>query len=710
MSRPPELLDLVRRLGIATYFIDALGERHEVADDTLRALILAFGLPPTPAAAARELDERDHAGPLGLPPVHLLHAEDPQPRLPLRLPPGGRSLEWTCRLETGGERSGRAELDGPALPLPAGLPLGYHRLAIDAPGAPAELDLIVAPAACHLPAALGPDHRAWGLSCQLYGLKSARNLGIGDFTDLAALARAAGAAGAATLGVNPLHALFAAEPLHISPYSPSSRLWLDYRYIDVAAVPGFAEDDELQAIAAEPRFQRTLAAARQGEVIDYGAVAFCQRPLLEALYRRFRARPADAAFREFQHEGGQGLADFAIFEALHEHQRSQSPGFSWHDWPAPLRSPRSPEIAAFAAAHRDRVEFFQFLQFEADRQLAAAAAQGRAAGLAIGLYRDLAVGANPHGAEAWAGSNLLAPGASIGAPPDALALGGQNWGLTPINPVTLRRQGFAPFVAVLRANMRHAGLLRIDHVMSLDRLYWIPAGMPARAGAYVSYPFEALLRLVALESVRNRCAVIGEDLGTVPEGFRDRMRDANVLSYRVLRFERDRAGGYLPPAAYPPLAAAVPATHDIATVKGFWLGRDLDWRRRLGLYPDAAAAADEAVERERDRHLLLEALGREGLLAPERFAEFLPDGGAAVFTAELAELILAYLARSASRLMLVQVEDIALEEEQANLPGTNDEHPNWRRRLSRSVDDLVSGQEWRRITALLAAERGPGPG
>ena len=293
-------------------------------------------------------------------------------------------------------------------------------------------------------------------------------------------------------------------------------------------------------------------------------------------------------------------------------------GFSWRGWPLGERNPRSRIVAEFAAAHRERVEFFQYLQWEADRQLAAAAVVGRAAGLSLGFYRDLAVGADPNGAEAWTDQELVTPGASIGAPPDAFNRAGQNWGLAPVNPIVLRRQGYAPFIASLRANMRHAGVLRIDHVMSLNRLYWIPSGMEAKAGAYLTYPFDDLLRLVALESHRQGCAVIGEDLGTVPTGFRETMRSAAMLSYRVLVFERRQDGSFVPPAEYLPLAAASAATHDMATLKGFWLGHDLSWRRRLHLYPDADAADAAIMERRRDRHLLLEALVKEGLLAPEQ--------------------------------------------------------------------------------------------
>ncbi|HEV8679261.1 MAG TPA: 4-alpha-glucanotransferase, partial [Stellaceae bacterium] len=345
------------------------------------------------------------------------------------------------------------------------------------------------------------------------------------------------------------------------------------------------------------------------------------------------------------------------------------------------------------------------LQWQADRQLAAAAASGRAAGLSLGLYRDFAVGVNPHGAEAWADQELIVPGAAIGAPPDVLSRAGQNWGLAPINPLALRRRGFAPLIAALRANMRHAGILRIDHVMSLQRLYWVPSGSPATAGAYVNYPLDDLLRLVALESHRNGCAVIGEDLGTVPDGFREAMQQANVLSYRVFRFERRRDGGFIAPRDYPALAAASAATHDLATLQGFWLGRDIEWRQRLGVYPDAAAEATEIAERRRDRSLVLAALAGQGLLAPERFAEFLPNDGEPAYSEELGRAIIAYLAHSRARLTLVQIEDVAGEAEQANLPGTTENHPNWRRRLSLSLEDLFAGREMGLVAALVNAAR-----
>lgn len=721
MSERATLVRLAALVGIEPRYTDALGQTREASDETLLALTVAFGLPSDPVQAAAELEERERSAPLGLGPVHFVPAEDPHPCLPVRLADAGREIAWTCRLENGGEQRGRATIGGQAeevsaqMPLPAGLPLGYHRLAVEAQGVATEIDLIVAPERCHLPPQLAEGERVWGLTCQLYGVHSAHDWGIGDFTDLATLGTAAGACGAAVLGINPLHALFAAEPLHYSPYSPSSRIWLDYLYIDAKAVPGFADDETVQSLLQSQWFGATHWAACSAPLVDYGAVGALKRTVLEALYRRFRQQDLaengaaqtelGQSFRRFQQAGGQSLADFAVFESLHEHYCQKKQGFSWRNWPTPMRDPRSSEVSAFTAAHWKRVEFFQFLQWQADSQLAAAAKAGQHGGLSIGLYHDLAVGADPNGAEAWADQGLVAPYASIGAPPDMLNRAGQNWGLAPINPMVLRNQSFAPFIACVRANMRHAGVLRIDHVMSLLRLYWIPNGMEATRGTYVSYPLDDLLRIVALESCRQHCAVVGEDLGTVPEGFRERMRAANVLSYRIMMFERRENGSFIPPQEYPPLAAASAATHDLATLEGFWLGRDIAWRRQLDLYPDAAAAAADAAERERDRHLLLDALIAEGLLAETDRAQFLTESGDVVYRPTLGEAIQRYLARSQARLMLVQIEDLTGEIEQANLPGTTDAHPNWRRRLGRPIEEIIDGGELRRLAALIERER-----
>ena len=705
MSGSQTFRETAALLGIETRHTDALGVVHEPDAETLAAMVAAFGLPPEPDRAASTLAELHRAEPLGLDPLYVVASEAPALDLPFR---GGR-VAWHLDYEDGGSAGGFWDPTDGRLHLPRDMPVGYHGLRLAANGTAAAVEIAVAPPDCYLPPELRAGAHSWGLTTQLYGLRGANDWGMGDFTDLAKLAEGAGKAGAVTVGINPLHALFASEPRHASPYSPSSRVQLDYLYIDPRAVPGFGDGAALRALTPEG----ALAAVRATELVDHAAVAALKRPVLEALYRRFRdadlaadaVTEAGEAFRRFQENGGRALAAFATFEALHEHLNSNGGHFSWHGWPAELRDPGSAAVAEFAAAHAERVEFFQFLQWQADAQLGAAALAGRAAGLSLGLYRDLAVGVNPQGADAWADQGIVVPGMGIGAPPDPLSRAGQDWGLAPINPLALRRRGFRPFIAALRANMRHAGVLRIDHVMSLRRLYWVPAGRSPVAGAYVNYPFAELLRLVALESRRQRCAVIGEDLGTVPPRFRETMQAANVLSYRVVMFERRWDGNFVPPADYPPLSAASAATHDLATLKGFWLGRDIAWRQQLQLYPDAAAEAADLTDRHTARWQLLEVLERETLMPRHRFGEFLPRDAEPVYTPELGEAILAFLARSRARLMLVQIEDIAGELEQANLPGTSDAHPNWRHRLGAMLDDILNGLEMRRVAALVTEQR-----
>ncbi len=709
---------LARLAGVAPSFRDVWGEQRQVAADTLRAILAAMGF-----AAGSESDlvagiaelERTQWDPL-LPPVITIRTDETPFAVPVTTGKLDGRVRWRLTLESGERQEGSVELAGLtvlaerrehrhrrcriALPLHPGMPPGYHRLAVELDGGGAETVLIVAPRHCHLPPV--PAERGWALTAQLYALRSARNWGIGDFTDLATLGAGAARRGAGALGINPLHALFPAAPGHISPYSPSSRLFLNPLYLDVEAVPDFRD-------AMVPP---DLAAARAGDLVDYPAVARLKRGAFDALYGAFaRHHLGDAesargaAFRRFQRDGGRALEAFATFTALHEHVVAEGGAFSWQDWPAALRQAGSAEVACFAAAHRPRIELHQYLQWEADRQLAAAAGAAAEAGLSLGLYRDLAVGVDPGGAEAWADPGLMVSGVSVGAPPDLLSLKGQDWGLTPLNPIALQRDGFAPFIAALRANMRHAGVLRIDHVMALRQLYWVPRGASPAEGSYVAYPFAELRHILALESERQRCMVIGEDLGTVPEGFSETMQEAGVLSYRVLQFERDRTGRFLPPDAYPALASAAVSTHDLPTLRGFWLGRDLEWRRDLGLYPDAAAEEEDAQGRRRDRRRLIEALAAAELLPRAVAAALLPRDDRPVYEPALAEAVHRFLGRSAARLVLMQIEDVVGEIEQANLPGTVGEHPNWRRRLSRRLEEILAGPDLDRLAAAIVAGR-----
>jgi 4-alpha-glucanotransferase len=724
------LLRVARLAGIAPAYRDAWGKQRRVAPETLRQILGAMGLAAATrgdvAAALAELEAEKWRA--LLPPV-VTTLDDEPATVPVTVADAQEQrASWTLMLESGEQREGAALLDELsslgakrrirrlALPVGHGLPLGYHRLAVSVGAHREETALIIAPRTCHLPRELQPGGRAWGLTAQLYGVRSPRNWGIGDLTDLAMLAAGAARRGACTLGINPLHALFPAEPRHCSPYSPSSRLFLNPLYIDVEAVPDFAQSTAAQARAAAPDAATRLAGMRDGELVDYAAVAALKQPIFAELHRSFAERhlgatrggePTErgAAFRRFQQEGGRALASFAIFTALHAHMLAQADSFCWQDWPAPLRDAASPEVARFAAEHGAEIELHQYLQWEAERQLGEAARAGERAGLSLGLYRDLAVGVDPNGADAWGDPSMMVTGATVGAPPDVLNMKGQEWGLAPVNPVMLRRHAYAPFAAALRANMRHAGVLRIDHAMALKHVYWVPRGADAAHGAYVSYPFEDLRRILALESRRQHCAVIGEDLGTVPAGFRDTMRDCGVLSYRLLLFERGRGGHFLPPEDYPELAAAPFSTHDLATLKGFWLGHDLDWRRRLDLYPTPELAAKDEQERRRDRRRLLEALNEAGTLAPGAAKRLLPRDDEPIFATELAEAVHGFLGRAKARLALLQIEDALCELEQANLPGTVDQHPNWRRKLSLPLEQALREPLLHRLAAILDEER-----
>ena len=722
---------LAERLGIEPFYHDIWGNRRETSDATKRALAAAMGYP---AGNGEELAAslhavEDRAWRRMLPPVLVIDEGTPL-SLALAVPAGLEDADLTWTLTEEGGTAHRASLRVGSLPLadqrtldgvayerrtvstrlPPTLPLGYHRLAvvIRPKGVGGTLEggtvLIVAPQRCLTVEEVVPGGRTWGIGLQLYALKSGDDWGIGDFDDLGRFAETAAGLGAGLVGLNPLHALFPTDPNHIGPYSPSSRTFLNILYIDVERVPELSATPEAQALIASEDFRQRLAAVRAAELVDYPAVSALKMPVLEALHATFRALGESDArrrdFEAFRREMGEPLRRHAVFEALHEHfYRRDSSLWMWRNWPPAFRNPDSPEVQAFAAEQAGRVDFFEYLQWEADRQLGVAAERGHRAGLPIGFYRDLAVAAHPGGAAAWGDSDILVQGANVGAPPDQFNMKGQNWGLAPLSPVGLRESAYGSFIAMLRANMRHAGALRIDHVMALQHLFWIPAD--GSDGAYVEYPFQDLLRIVALESRRNRCIVIGEDLGTVPEGFRPALERAGILSYRVLYFERSGDGGFKAPQDYPVGAMVTVTTHDLATFKGFWTNRDLDWRVRLDLYPDEGARNKDAWDRGVDRWWMLQALERQGL----RPASYPNNEGSQPFSRELMEAVHRYLARSPGRIAMVQIEDALGEVEQPNLPGTVDQHPNWRRRLGVPVEAMAGDEGLRRLAEAVRSER-----
>ncbi|MGF7175003.1 malto-oligosyltrehalose trehalohydrolase [Azospirillum doebereinerae] len=710
---------LADRMGIERSYGNAAGETVTAGEGTVRALLAAMGVEaPDETAAAKHLDALDRAELSRLlPPAVVLRTGEGNAALAVTLPEGAGTLRWILTQESGAAHEGSAEtatlpvvrtatLDGHPvivrrLSLGEAPPAGYHRLRVEAGGMSAETTLIAVPAQCHLPTPIAMGERLWGLSAQLYTLRSDRNWGIGDFGDLRNLADFAAARGAAVIGLNPLHALFLDNPEHASPYSPASRLFLNPLYIDATALPEFMTDEEVRTRVVSPEFTDALAKARAADNVDYTAVAALKLPVLERLFAIFQSTaPADrkAAFTAFRTAHGDGLERFATFQSLRERFAAEGKP-AWQSWPEDLRSAASPAVAAFAEANRARVDFFAWLQWVADEQLRAAAERAASLGMDIGFYRDLAVGADGGGAETWMTPDVVVGTARVGAPPDLFNPAGQDWGLPPFHPRALREAGYRPFIDLLRANMRHAGALRIDHVMALQHVYWVPEGHPPTEGAYVAYPMEDLVGILALESQRQRCLVVGEDLGTVPDGFRERMTEAAILSYRVVFFEWTEDGGFKGPDAYPDLALATVGSHDLATLRGWWEEADIALKDGKGLYPEADEAGKQRDRRRADKAALLDALATAEIPLPAGFGLDSP------YDEALSHAVHGFLARTKSALAVVQLDDLSGERAQVNLPGTVDQYPNWRRKLSMSLEDLSEAPESAAIATILGAAR-----
>ena len=712
MDEAAALEALAARHGLAAGFHDIWGEWHAASAQTLRALIgcMRSESDPTPGLLPRIVVRR--GGQTGEPLVLRLPGALTQAGLELQV----QAQDGTQRrepLRAAGAAAGEdAQVEHRVL-LPDLAP-GYHRLRLmQGTTALSDSVLAVTPERCFEPAALAGQGRVWGPSVQLYSVRSERNWGIGDFTDLGVLLEQWAARGANVVALNPLHALFLDRPEQASPYSPSSRLFLNVLYLDVERIEDMRECERARALVHSPGFQAELQRLRGVELVDYPAVATLKLQVLALLHESFRALHAHAAdargrgFARFVEEGGEALARHALWEALQEHMRREHPGaWGWPAWPEVWHDPSSPEVARFRAEHGVRIQFFEYLQWQADVQLGEAAARAQALGLGVGLYGDLAVSVDRGGSEAWAHQDLYALDASVGAPPDAFNSNGQNWGLPPPIPSRLRAHAYAPFIAVLRRCMRHMGALRIDHVMALMRLYWIAPGGDAREGAYVHYPLEDLLGLLALESQHQRCMVVGEDLGTVPQALRERLAALGVLSYRLLLFERDANGFFDPPSAYPAQALVAASTHDLPTLAGYWEGRDVMVRDALGLFPTRQAREEEVVARAQARARLLLLLEREGLLPPGATVDpqSLPE-----MTPALSLALHSLLARTPSQVLLVQMEDVLGMREQMNLPGTTDRYPNWRRRLTLVLEHWPGDERFVALCERLHALRGAAP-
>jgi len=702
-----EVESLAEAAGIAGDWWDVAGRRTIVPAVTKLALLQALRLPAATQAQVRESLAKlvAETSARRLPISHVSRLDAPR-LVPLRADlaePAG-PIDATILTEDGGTMGFRAEpgeagrialADGRTIlerliALPD-LPVGRHRLIVDG----VECALVVAPPEAHL--AKAALRRRFGVSAQLYALKRDGDQGIGDFTTLGRAGALAGEAGAAFFGVSPLHHLFPRDRERASPYHPSDRRFLDPILID-ALDPCGLPDDEISSAALAALGGR-IEAASSAQGVEYSPAWAIKCEALAARYAAFAraraARPDDPIVVDhdrFVAAGGEPLRRFAIFEAI----AARRGGEDWRRWPAPLRDGERDALAAAAAEESEAVAFAMFSQWLADRQLAAAAERAKAGGLEIGFYRDLAVGAAPDGAENWARAEQLARNLTVGAPPDPFSPLGQVWNLPPPDPLASARDGWRGFSALIAANMRSAGMLRIDHAMGLTRLFVIPSGAKPAEGAYLAYPVDDLLGLVALESQRAQCAVVGEDLGTVPQGFSEKLRRFDILGMRVLWFER-RGAEFTPPNDYPALTIACVTTHDLPTLAGWWSGADVAERLGLGMI-DLEEADRRIVERLTEKRALTDALAAHGLIAE-------PPDFAAPPTDAFAGAVHAFLASSGSLFASAQADDLAGERTATNLPGTDRERPNWRHKLALDVEALFASPRAKDILAAMAEKR-----
>ena len=650
------LTKLAEAAGVAPRWRDVHGEWHDVTPQTLRAVLDALGLPADTNSAVQDSLASLQQGATLLP---LVTAQAGQPtRLPIPAGP------FRLTMEDGSTHDGLLrQVDG-SVELPSIATPGYHQLEVGKQ----QVTLAVAPQRCFTVQDAAPGRRLWGLAVQLYALRRPGDGGLGDFGALQDLVGPAAARGAAAIAISPVHAQFSADRDRYSPYSPSSRTQLNVLHtrLDIGG------------------------AGADGGLVDWPAASQARLAKMRAMFDA--ADPAElASLAAFRAQRGDALETHARFEALHAHLFAADPGrWHWRSWPEQYRNPSNPAVAAFAHDHERDVSLHAYMQFLADRSLAEAQQSARNAGMPIGLIADLAVGADSGGSHCWSRQAETLLGLSIGAPPDLLSISGQSWGLAAFNPRGLAQNGYGAYLELLRSAMRHAGGMRIDHALGLARLWVVPDGASAADGAYIAFPTEDLLRLIALESSRHRAIVLGEDLGTIPDGFQERLQDAGILGMRVLWFERDKQDRFTPPSTWTKAAVAMTSTHDLATVSGWWTGRDLDWRGKLGLLGDEARKAHEAEARRLDHGRLWEAFEASGAVeasVPESW-----DGN------PVADAAARHIGASACDFVILPVEDALAIQEQPNLPGTLGEHPNWRRRLPGNASDLLQAPD---ITARL---------
>ena len=709
MSDVESALDrLSNRLGILPAYLDYRGQPHRASDETWRAIVAAMGIDATTDARAiealRALESWDAERVID-PSAVVVHDDPACNRLHVNASSVATTGRWRLDVEREGH-DGSASTDGSwhsarfAIDIPEPLARGYHtlRLILSHGGrehVAIQRRIIVPPTCVTVHELLGRvptptmgsdpngDRRAFGVGVNLYSVRSARNWGVGDLTDLESICRWVASIGGAFVGINPLHAT-ANRGDAVGPYSPISRLFRNPLYLDAERVLEGTSIAKLEVV--DEALRGRLNALRSAPRVPYEAAMSLKETVLAATFDAWRHAPEEMARRreliDYQVEHEPWLTNFATFAALAEHLRERNPtGDAWQDWrrwPEELRDSRSATVRRFQEQHADRIAFHRWLQFELDRQLGVVARSARD-GLDIGLYQDLALGTVPDGADTWAYPEVFAAGASIGAPPDPYTSSGQCWNLAPLDPRALSVDGYRYVAHVARNAFRHSGALRIDHVMGLFRQFWVPDGMTAADGAYVRYPAEDLLGIIALESERARAIVVGEDLGTVPPEVRPALERWKILSSRVLFFERTDTG-FRSASSYPRNAVAMATTHDMIPLAGYATGRDIEIRQEIGVLTPAGAR-EARQGRARELESLVQCL-REGEAAAS--AEH-PTPSIADFRRD----VHAFICRTPSALAQLALDDLAGETDPVNVPGASAaDYPSWTRKMHRTIEEL----------------------
>lgn len=708
----PSIEQLATLVGFHKSYVDSFGELKKPDPKALESLLKAMGynLTNEKDLAEQILTLKEKKWRNTVPSTHIITSTNKAPYVPICLPVSDANVSIIYTIKTEQNNVIEHRINTSTLELIEAVSLednvtygqykllipelseGYHQLTLTVNEKQSNCYLIIAPATC-FSAKEAHKKKVWGYATQLYSIRSEKNFGMGDFGDLHNIIINTSKQGASTLGLNPLHSLYQNNPEHISPYSPISRCFLNTLYIDVKATHNFLTCQSAIDTFNSEKYQSELADAKSGDLVNYPLVAKLKYELLEILFDDFISTDNTVShnaiqkqFTGFIEEQGEDLITLATFEALYEHFRKIDTSiYDWKLWPKEFQSPNTNSVKSFRETHKLRIKYFMYLQWLAHQQLMHAADLTTTHDMPLGLYLDLAVGCDGSGVDVWSNQDVYVSGASIGAPPDAMNTLGQNWGLTPMNPVVLKEQGYLPLIKALRSNMQYAGALRIDHILGLMRQYWVAPGMGAHEGIYITFPLDDILSIIALESRRSRCVVIGEDLGTVPEGFTDIIARSGLLSYKVLYFERWwETGLFKRPELYPSQSIATVSTHDVPTLAGWWNSRDLTWRRDLDLYPNEDLKKQEQIDRIQDRHLLISALKDIGTLT----AKDINDETLESTQSSLNMAVQKYIGLTESHIQLIPIEDGLELIEQVNIPGTIDEHPNWRQKLPLDLNQI----------------------